>query len=77
MATMTSEQIEQKKQLLAEKIKEMKAIYDELVEAGEIELTEEELDKAAGGNNPFNIDWLRKLGEDAKKFDELAARILQ
>ena len=77
MATMTSEQIEQKKQLLAEKIKEMKAIYDELLEAGAVELSEEELDKASGGNNPFNIDWLRKLGEDAKKFDELAARILQ
>ena len=27
----------------------MKAIYDELVEAGAIELTDEELDKAAGG----------------------------
>ena len=29
---MTNEQIEQKKQLLAEKVKEMKAIYEELVE---------------------------------------------
>ena len=28
MATLTNEQIEQKKQLLAEKMKEMKAIYD-------------------------------------------------
>ena len=34
MATLTAEQIEQKKQLLAEKVKQMKAIYDELVEAG-------------------------------------------
>ena len=51
MATMTVEQIEQKKQLLAEKVKEMKAIYDELVEAGAIELSEEELDKAAGGDS--------------------------
>ena len=49
MATLTVEQIEQKKQLLAEKVKQMKAIYDELVEAGAIELTDEELDKAAGG----------------------------
>ena len=49
MATLTVEQIEQKKQLLTEKLKEMKAIYDELVEAGAIELTDEELDKAAGG----------------------------
>ena len=78
MATMTNKQIEQKKQLLADKLKEMKAIYDELVEAGAVELSEEELDKAAGGgDNPYNIDWLRKLGEEAKKFDELAAIILQ
>ena len=61
MATLTNEQIEQKKQLLAEKMKEMKAIYDELVEAGAItpdsplategmqELSEDDLDKAAGG----------------------------
>ena len=49
MATMTNEQIEQKKQLLEEKMKEMKAIYDELVEAGAIELSEDDLDKAAGG----------------------------
>ncbi len=49
MATLTNEQIEQKKQLLAEKLKEMKAIYDELVEAGAIELTDKELDGVAGG----------------------------
>ena len=49
MATLTNEQIEQKKQLLAEKMKEMKAIYDELVEAGAIELSENDLDQAAGG----------------------------
>ena len=49
MATITAEQIEQKKQLLAEKTKEMKAIYDELAEAGAIELSEDDLDKAAGG----------------------------
>ena len=49
MATLTVEQIEQKKQLLAEKVKQMKAIYDELVEAGAIELTDDDLDKAAGG----------------------------
>ena len=49
MATMTNEQIEQKKQLLAEKVKEMKAIYDELVEAGAWPLSDDDLDKAAGG----------------------------
>lgn len=49
MATMTAEQIEQKKQLLVEKMKQMKAIYDELVEAGTWPLSTDDLDKAAGG----------------------------
>ena len=61
MATLSAEQIEQKKQLLAEKAKQMKAIYDELVEAGAIalgsplatkgtqELSEDELDQIGGG----------------------------
>ena len=39
MATLTNQQIEQKKQLLAEKMKEMKAIYNELAEAGAIEIS--------------------------------------
>ena len=58
---MTAEQIEQKKQLLAEKVKQMNALTKELVEAGAIalgsplategtqELSEDDLDKAAGG----------------------------
>ena len=50
MATLTNEQIEQKKQLLEEKTKEMKALYDELVEAGAIELSDDDLDQAAGGS---------------------------
>ena len=50
MATLTNEQIEQKKQLLAERMKEMKALYDELVEAGAIELSDDDLDQAAGGH---------------------------
>lgn len=49
MATLTNQQIEQKKQLLEEKMKEAKAIYDELVEAGAIELSEEDLDDVARG----------------------------
>ena len=49
MATLTNEQIEQKKQLLAEKMKEINAITNELVEAGAIELSEADLDKATGG----------------------------
>ena len=63
MATLTNEQIEQKKQLLEEKVKEMKAICNELVEAGAIELSEDELDSVAGGG-PISdamgkaADWL-------------------
>ena len=53
MATLTAEQIEQKKQLLAEKMKEMKAIYDELVEAGAIKLSDDDLDQAAGGKADY------------------------
>ena len=49
MATLTAEQIEQKKQLLEEKKKEIKAIYDELVEAGALPLDDDDLDGAAGG----------------------------
>ena len=66
MATLTNEQIEAKKQLLAEKVKEMKAIYDELVEAGAVELSEAELGSVAGGGavknamptHTPNIDWM-------------------
>ena len=59
MATLTVEQIEQKKQLLVEKMTQMKAIYDELVEAGVIELTDEELDAIAGGGKVG--DWFKGL----------------
>jgi len=59
---MTNEQIEQKKQLLAVKMKEMKAIFDELVEAGAIELSDEELDAIAGGGKV--PDWFKKMDRD-------------
>ena len=49
MATLTAAEIEQKKQLLEEKTKEFKAIYDELVEAGALPLDDNDLDEAAGG----------------------------
>ena len=70
MATLTNEQIEAKKQLLAEKKKEMKTIYDELKGAGAIaldsplategtqELADEELDGVAGGAD-FGF-WIRE-----------------
>ena len=50
MATLTAAQIEQKKQLLIEKTREMKAIYDELVAVGAIELSDEQLNEINGGS---------------------------
>jgi len=58
-AERTNEQIEQKKQLLAEKMKEMKAFYDKLVEAGAIELSDEELDTINGGGKI--AEWFKKI----------------
>ena len=49
MANLTNEQIEQKKEQLKKLVEESKALYNELVEAGAIELSEDDLDKAAGG----------------------------
>jgi len=59
MVTLTAEQIEQKKKLLAEKTREMKAIYDELIAAGAMELTDEQLDNVAGGGlfSSLFVDW--------------------
>ena len=57
MATMTNEQIEQKKQLLAEKVKEMKALVNELVEAGAIEMSEEELNDVTGAGIKDTLFW--------------------
>ena len=57
---MTNEQIEQKKQQLKQLAEEVKALKDELVEAGAWPLDEADLDKAAGGYpyinhlNPLN-----------------------
>ena len=49
MATLTAEQIEQKQQQLKQLAEEMKALKDELVEAGAWPLDEDDLDQAAGG----------------------------
>ena len=46
---LTKEQIEAKKQQLKQLAEEVKQLQDELVEAGAIELSEDALDKAAGG----------------------------
>ena len=49
MATLTTEQIEHKKQQLKQLSDEMNAIVKELQEAGEWPLDEDDLDNAAGG----------------------------
>ena len=49
MAALTKEQIEQKKQQLNKLVEEARSLNQELVEAGAIEIPEEELEKAAGG----------------------------
>ena len=49
MATLTNEQIEQKKQQLKQLSEEMNALVKELQEAGEWPLDEDDLDEAAGG----------------------------
>ena len=51
MATLTKEQVEQKKQLLAEKLDQIKVIDQELKDSGIMELSEEELDEVAGGES--------------------------
>ena len=52
MATMTAEQIEQKKLRLKQLAEEMKALKDELVEAGAWPLDDDDLDEATGGFTP-------------------------
>jgi len=61
MATLTNEEILRKKQLLAERMKEVNALVAELKEAGAIELKDEELDQATGGAGQ-DISHLRKDG---------------
>ena len=56
MATLTAEQIEQKKQQLKKLDAEAKKLRDELVEAGAWPLSDDELDNVSGGglfSNPF------------------------
>ena len=57
MATLTNEQIEQKKQQLKQLAEEVKTLKDELVEAGAWPMDDDDLDQATGGTggpqNPF------------------------
>ena len=49
MANLTNEQIEQLQQQLKEKTEELKAIYNQLVEAGVVPLADDFLDGISGG----------------------------
>ena len=61
MATLTAEQIEQKKQQLKQLSEEKNAIVKELQEAGAWPLDEADLDQAAGGIPLFDI--IKRDGE--------------
>ena len=72
MATLTNEQIEQKMQQLKQLTEEVNALTKELVEAGAIELSDEDLEKAAGGTPWLPItestkDMLIKMGDKMQK----------
>ena len=54
MATLTTEQIEQKKQQLKQLSDEMNAIVKELQEAGAWPLDDDDLDEASGGSLSFS-----------------------
>ena len=60
MATLTAEQIQEKKLQIVEKLKEIKQLRDEIVAGGAVELTEEELDNVSGGRRIFDL--IRELG---------------
>ena len=49
MATLTAEQIEQKKQQLKQLLQEAEAIRNDLVEAGAFEFSDDELNQIDGG----------------------------
>ena len=53
MATLTAEQIEQKKQQLKQLAEEAQQLKNELVEAGAWPLDEADLDNAAGGSGQY------------------------
>ena len=55
MATLTNEQIEQKKQQLKQLAAEAQQLKDELVEAGALPMDEDDLDNVAGGIPLFDI----------------------
>ena len=68
MAMLRKEQVEQKLQQLKQLTEEVNALTKELVEAGAIELSDEDLEKAAGGKCPEFIAAPRS--EELLKMDD-------
>ena len=62
MATLTKEQVEQKLQQLKQLTEEMNALTKELAEAGDIELSDEELEKVSGGKVYRKIELIGEPG---------------
>ena len=56
MASLTNQEIERLKQLLEEKQKEVKELYDKLMEAGAWPLDDDALDVVAGGRDGSGLD---------------------
>ena len=64
MANLTAEQVEQKQQQLKQLAEEMKALKDELVEAGAWPMDEDELDQVAGGSSYIHVNFDEQLKRD-------------
>ena len=69
MAALTKEEIEQKMQQLKQLAEEVNALTKELAEAGVIKLSEEDLEKAAGGKKPSEPKRVR-TPEEISRFIE-------
>ena len=71
MATLTNEQIEQKKQQLKQLAEEVKQLKDELVEAGAWPLSEDDLDEVAGGKRvPLGVTPPKPITERLKEYTQ-------
>ena len=71
MATLTTEQIEQKKQQLKQLAEEAQQLKNELVEAGAWPLSDDDLDEAAGGKRvPPGVTPPKPITERLKEYTQ-------
>ena len=68
MASLTNKEIERLKQLLEEKQKEVKELYDKLMEAGAWPLDDDALDVVAGGGRRGGTTHSTSFGYTASVF---------